>query len=61
MFFFLQFAVLTVQFFWVCELTDTGWKQIPGAICLVPRVVPISLVVSKLSPSLVLLSVCLLA
>ena len=45
-FFFLQFAVLTTQMFWVCELTHTEWKQIPGAICIVPPVVPISLVVS---------------
>jgi hypothetical protein len=56
-FFFLQFVMLTVQLFWVCELTYTGWKQIPGAICRVPQVVPISLVVSELPPSLVLLSV----
>ena len=48
--FFLLFAMLTAQMFWVCELTYTGWKEIPGSICLVPRVVPISLVVSKLPP-----------
>ena len=46
--FFLQFAMLIIQYFWVCDVTDTGWKQIPGAICLVPQVVPISLVVSGL-------------
>ena len=56
-FFVLLFAMLVVQLFWVCELTYAGWKEIPGAICLVPPVVPVCLVVSKLSPSLV--SVCL--
>ena len=56
-FFVLQFIALTAQMFWVCELTYTGWKEIPGSICLVPRVVPISLVVSELSISFVPLSV----
>ena len=46
--------MLVTQLFWVCEITYSGWKQIPGSICLVPPVVPISLVVSK-SPSLTLL------
>ncbi|KAF9647392.1 hypothetical protein BDM02DRAFT_3117085 [Thelephora ganbajun] len=45
-FFALQFAMLTAQMFWVCELTNTGWKKVPGSICIVPQVVPISLVVS---------------
>lgn len=48
-FFVLQFAMLITQMFWVCELTYTGWKQIPGSICLVPPVVPISLVISELT------------
>lgn len=49
--------MLIIQMFWVCELTHTGWKQIPGAICLVPPVVPISLVVST-SPAFLASFVC---
>jgi len=37
---------------------DAGWKEIPGAIYHVPPVVPISLVVSKLVPSVASLFVC---
>ena len=51
-FFVLRFVVLTTQIFWVCEFTYTGWKEIPGLFCLVPQVVPISLVISKSPPSL---------
>lgn len=54
-FFVLQFAMLTTQMFWVCELTYAGWKQIPGAICLVPPVVPISLVVTTVISDFILL------
>lgn len=54
-FFVLQFAMLTTQMFWVCELTYTGWKEIPGAICLVPPVVPISLVVTTFVSDFILL------
>ena len=46
-FFVLQFIMLIVQAYWVCELTYTGWKQIPGSICVLPEVVPITQVVSK--------------
>jgi len=46
-FFFLQFAMLTAQVYWVCELSHVGWKQIPGSVCVLPQVVPISQVVSK--------------
>jgi len=49
---------MTGQAFLVCEVIYTGWKQIPGSVCILPRFVPISLVVSKLSRSLVLPSVC---
>jgi hypothetical protein len=51
-FFVLQWATLTVQSLWVCELTDNGWKQIPGSICVFPEVVPIFHVVSKSPHSL---------
>jgi len=56
-FFFLQFAMLTVQVYWVCELSSAGWKQIPGSVCILPKVVPISQVVSEPSPSFVTLPV----
>ena len=45
---------MTTQAFLVCEVIYTGWKQIPGSFCILPRFVSISLVVSKLSCSLVL-------
>ena len=51
---------MTGQAFLVCEVIYTGWKQIPGSVCILPRFVPISLVVSKLPHSLVLPSVCCL-
>ena len=51
-FFVLQLAVLTAQALWICELTDNRWKQIPGSICILPQVVPISQIVSELLPSL---------
>ena len=57
-FFFLQFAMLTVQVYWVCELSYAGWKHTPGSVCVLPEVVPISQVVSKSPPSLALLPVC---
>lgn len=49
-FFVVEFAVMTGQAFLVCEVVHTEWKEIPGSICLLPRFVPISLVISK-SPS----------
>ncbi|KAF9647432.1 hypothetical protein BDM02DRAFT_3248193, partial [Thelephora ganbajun] len=45
-FFVLQFAMLIAQTFWACELAYTGWKKIPGSVCIVPRSVPISMVVN---------------
>ena len=57
MFFVLQFAMLIVQAYWVCEVTHTGWKQIPGSMCVLPDVVPISQVVSEPPHSLITLSV----
>ena len=60
-FFFLQFVMLTVQVYWVCELSYAQWKQIPGSVCVLPKVVPISQVVSKPPPPLVPLPVCLSA
>ena len=60
-FFVLEFVAMTAQAFLVCEVIHTGWKQIPGSVCILPRFVPISLVVSKLPPYLVLPSVCSLA
>jgi len=57
-FFFLQFAMLTVQVYWVCELSYAGWKHIPGSVCVLPEVVPISQVVSKPPSSFAPLPVC---
>jgi len=56
-FFVLEFVAMAGQVFLVCEMVYTGWKQIPGSVCILPRFIPISLVVSKLPSSLVLLSV----
>jgi len=53
-FFVLEFVVMTTQAFLVCEVIYPGWKQILGSFCILPRFVPISLVVSKLSRSLIL-------
>ena len=60
-FFVLQFAMSITQAYWVCELAYTGWKQIPESMCILPEVVLISQVVSKLLPSLVTLSICSLS
>ena len=49
---------MTGQAFLVCEVIYTGWKQVPGSVCILPRFVPISLVVSKLPRSIVLPPVC---
>jgi hypothetical protein len=59
--FVLMWAILTVQAYWVCEITQPGWKQVPESICVLPRAVPITQVISKFLPSLVLASVCLSA
>ena len=52
MFFVVLFVVMLAQAYWVCEITYPGWKQIPGSVCVFPRSVPITLVVSKFPPSL---------
>ena len=39
------------QAFLVCEVFYTGWKQIPGSVCIIPQFVPIVLVVSELHPT----------
>ena len=57
-FFVLQFVMLIMQAYWVCELAHTEWKQTPGSMCVLPKVVPITQVVSKLLPPLVTPSVC---
>ena len=59
-FFVLQFIMLILQAYWVCELAYTGWKQVSGSMCVLPKVVPISQVVSKLLPPLVTLSLLFL-
>ena len=50
-FFILEFVVMTGEAFLVCEVIYPGWKQIPESICILPRFVPIFLVVSKLYPT----------
>jgi hypothetical protein len=40
--------VLVLQAFWVCEITYPGWKDIPGSICVLPKAVPITQMISKL-------------
>ena len=30
---FLQWLLLMVQMFWVCEKGDTAWKEAPFALC----------------------------
>ena len=49
---------MIMQAFVVCELTHTGWKNIPGSVCILPQFVSITLVVSELSPSFGTLPVC---
>ena len=49
---------MIMQAFVVCELTHTGWKIIPGSVCILPQFVSITLVVSELSPSFGTLPVC---
>jgi len=56
--FVLLFVILTVQMYWVCELTYPGWKEVPGAACVLPEAVAITQVVGRLPPSLAHLSVC---
>lgn len=51
--FFLQYLVLVLQAFWVCEITFPGWKDVPGSICVLPVAVPITQIISGLSCSLV--------
>lgn len=59
--FVLMWAMLTAQAYWVCEITQPGWKQVPESICVLPRAVPIAQIISKLSPFLVSQFICLLA
>jgi len=42
--------MLTAETFWICRSTQSVWEHLPGSICVVTRIVPISLVVSKLCP-----------
>ena len=49
-FFVLEFAATALQVFLVCELKHAEWTQTPGSVCLFPQFVPISIVVSELSP-----------
>jgi len=57
--FVLMWVMLTVQAYWVCEITQPGWKQVPGSICILPRAVPISQIISELSPFIIPPSICL--
>jgi len=58
-FFVLMWVMLTVQAYWVCEITQPGWKQVPGSICILPRAVPIAQIISGLLPFVTPSSVCL--
>lgn len=45
-FFVVQYLVLLLQGFWICELTCPQWKDIPGSICILPEAVPITQIIS---------------
>lgn len=47
---FLQWVLLMVQMFWVCEKGDTAWKQAPFALCPLGLHVAITQAVSKYIP-----------
>jgi len=44
---FLQWVLLMVQLFWVCEKGDTAWKEAPFALCPIGLRVAITQVVSE--------------
>jgi len=48
---FLQWILLVVQMFWVCERGDTAWKEAPFALCPLGLHVAITQAVSKYSPA----------
>ena len=58
-FFVLIWVMLTAQAYWMCEITQPGWKQVPGSICILPRAVPIAQIISELPPFVIPSSVCL--
>lgn len=53
MFFLVQYLALTLQAYWVCEITAPGWKDVPGSICVLSEAVPVTQMISKSSCSLV--------
>jgi hypothetical protein len=56
-FFLVQYLVLTLQAYWVCEITAPGWKDVPGSICVLSEAVPVTQMISKSSRFLVPLPV----
>jgi len=54
-FFAFQFTLLMVQAFWVCEITATAWKSIPGALCALGRAVPITQVITTMIADVILI------
>jgi len=48
---FLQWALLVVQLFWVCERGDVSWKQAPFALCPLGLYVAITQVISEYLPA----------
>ncbi|KAF9645862.1 hypothetical protein BDM02DRAFT_3119545 [Thelephora ganbajun] len=54
--FVVQYLILTVQAYWVCEITYPGWKQIPGSICILPQAVPITQVVTTVISDAILVT-----
>ena len=39
--------MLLIQAYWICQYTRTGWKNVPGTICIFPKVVPITQLIGE--------------
>lgn len=39
--------MLLIQAYWICQYTRTGWKNVPGSICIFPKVVPITQLIGE--------------
>lgn len=46
-FFVLEWLVLIIQIFWVCEITSTEWKRTEGGLCILGNAVAVTEVLSK--------------
>jgi hypothetical protein len=52
-FFVIQYLIVVVQVYWVCQITVPGWKEVPGSICIFPKAVPVTQLTSESSRALV--------